>query len=80
MDRIIEDLNSEIERLTRARDVLLGKGRSAGRRGKSLSYSGPSWGGRRLSAEGRRKISEAMKRRWAERRKQQAIGKKQKAA
>jgi len=64
MDRIVQDLNAEIERLTRARNVLLGNGRG---RGGQVRTGGRRR--RRLSAEGRRKISEAMKKRWAERRK-----------
>jgi len=68
MDRFIEDLNREIERLTRARDFLLGtnssrRGRRPGRIGAPL--------GRILSADARRRISEAMKKRWAERRRAQ---------
>jgi hypothetical protein len=63
MDRIIDDLNAEIERLTRARDLLMGSGRGRGARVR-LGVRRR----RRLSAEGRRKISEAMKKRWAERR------------
>jgi hypothetical protein len=64
MDRIIDDLNTEIDRLTQARDLLLGNSRGRGAQVKRGVRRR-----RRLSAEGRRKISEAMKKRWAERRK-----------
>jgi hypothetical protein len=76
MDRIVEDLNAEIERLIQARNLLLGanfnrRGRRSGRVGAPP--------GRILSADARRRISEGMKKRWAERRKAQSA-KRAKAA
>ncbi len=76
MDRIVDDLNAEIERLIQARNLLLGgnsfkRGRRGGRVGAPP--------GRVLSADARRRISEGMKKRWAERRKTQAA-KRPKAA
>ena len=76
MHHIVENLNAEIERLIQARNLLLGgnsfrRGRRGGRVGAPP--------GRVLSADARRRISEGMKKRWAERRKAQAA-KKQRAA
>jgi hypothetical protein len=76
MDRIVDDLNAEIDRLIQARNLLLGgnsfrRGRRGGRVGAPP--------GRVLSADARRRISEGMKKRWAERRKAQAA-KRPKAA
>ena len=76
MDRFIEDLNKEIERLTRARNVLLET--SSYRRGRHRGRVGAP-PGRVLSADAKRKISEGMKKRWAERRRSQS-GRGQKAA
>ena len=74
---LVASLNEEIENLTRLRDWLQGSESSApihaavaaprGRRGRKP--------GSRISAAGRKKISEMMKKRWAERRKQAAKGK-----
>ncbi len=58
IDRILEELKAERDRVSRAIEALGASSgpaqRRRGRRGK-----------RRLSAEGRRRISEAAKRRWA---------------
>lgn len=62
IDRILDQLRSQREQLDKAIAALSGttiNGRGRGRRG----------GKRQLSAAGRRAISLAMKRRWAERRK-----------
>jgi len=69
MDRFVDDLNREIERLTRARDFLLQT--SANRRARHRGRVGAP-PGRVLSAQARRKISEGMKKRWAERRRAQS--------
>jgi hypothetical protein len=71
--QIVVELESEIARLKQARALLAGA--SGKRRGRP---PGKSTGKRRLSPEGRRRISEALKRRWALRRK--AAGKPAKAA
>ncbi len=65
VSRIVAELDKEIARLKEARALLAGdsSSRGAGRRSPRK---------RALSAEGRRRIAEAMKKRWAERRKQQA--------
>ena len=74
VSQILTELDKEIARLQEARSLLAGgslRGRGAGKK----SASTPRTGKRKLSAEGRRRIAEAMKRRWAERKKQ-AAGKK----
>jgi hypothetical protein len=65
--RIIEELEAERNRLNSAISALQGRKRGPGR-------PGPSTNGqkRHLSAAARRRIGEAMKKRWAERRKKQA--------
>jgi hypothetical protein len=76
MDRFVDDLNREIERLTRARNVLLEV--SSRRRGRHHGRVGAP-PGRVLSADAKKRISEGMKKRWAERRRAQG-GRGQKAA
>jgi hypothetical protein len=60
-DTIVEQLNSEIERLTRARDLLLG----GGVRGRKRPFRQR----RPMSAATKAKIPAAAKKRWAERKK-----------
>jgi len=77
--RLIQEIDSEISRLQQARALLSGE--SATRRGpgrpkaaaghKAVSASKPAKRKRRLSPEGRKRIADAMRRRWAERKKQQ---------
>ena len=73
MDRFVDDLNREIERLTRARDFLLRTG--SNRKGRHRGRVGAP-PGRVLSVDARRKISAGMKKRWAERRRAQSRGHK----
>lgn len=66
LDKIIEDLKRERDRVIRAIEALVGsvtakKGRPKGAKGRK-KRSG-------LTPEGRRRLSIAMKKRWAERRK-----------
>ena len=68
VDEIVDLLNSEIERLTRARN-LLSTNRLGAFRGTSNSLFKPRRR-RKMSAETKRKISEMMKKRWAQRRRQ----------
>ncbi len=68
VDEIVNLLNSEIERLTRARNLLL-TNRLGARRGTSNNLYKPRRR-RKMSAETKRKISEMMKKRWAQRRRQ----------
>ena len=83
--RIIAEIDVEIEKLQGVRASLAGlsnsiPGVSTGRRGRPKgsknapkpAVAGKKSGKRRLSPEGRKAIAEAMKRRWAERRKEAA--------
>jgi hypothetical protein len=68
---IIEELESQLSNINQAITALRGKDRH-GRRGrpKVSTDGGPSNGRRRhLSAAARKRIGEAMKKRWAERKK-----------
>jgi hypothetical protein len=70
--QILVEIDNEIARLQQARDLLAGKNTKSGTRrgygaGKKATKVRTK---RKLSPEGRRKIAEAMKRRWAERRKE----------
>ena len=71
VSQILKEIDNEIARLQEARNLLAGgDGRRSGR-GPANSAS-PVRKRRRLSAEGRKKIADAMKRRWMERKKQAA--------
>ena len=82
-DQVIQVIDAEIERLQQARAVLAGSGtkRTAGRSkvattGHAATTSAkPVNRKRRLSAEGRKRIADAMRKRWAERKKAQGSGK-----
>jgi len=77
VSKILSDIDSEISRLQQARAALVGLGGSSavekpkrGRpKGSTNSPKAPAKRQRNLSPEGRKRIAEAMKRRWAERRK-----------
>ena len=75
VSQIVSEIDSEIERLQQARNLLAGvvgvktKRRGISTKSKAAKPAKKKTGKRRLSAEGRRKISEALKARWAERRK-----------
>ena len=58
-EQVIEELKAERQRLDRAIDVLEGGSARSARTGRH--------GARRMSAEARRRISEAQKKRWASR-------------
>ena len=69
--QIVEELDKEISRLKEARVLLAGAGTTGRKRGRppgKVKVVRRSRKGR-ISAEGRKRISEALKRRWAERRK-----------
>lgn len=77
VNQIIQQIDAEIQRLQQARALLSGTGTTTkGRVGRPPSdpTKAPKVGRkkRRLSAEGRKRIADAMKKRWAERRKQQS--------
>lgn len=79
-DRLIQEIDSEISRLQQARALLIGEpakrgpGRPKAVAGHKVvvTASKPAKRKRRLSPEGRKRIAEAMRKRWAERKKQQA--------
>jgi hypothetical protein len=72
---IVHELDAEIARLTSARDILIGsKSTKANQREKTPKSSlgkvtVKTKSAHRLSPAGRKKLSELMKKRWAERRK-----------
>jgi predicted NBD/HSP70 family sugar kinase len=74
VSRILSEIDAEIARLQQARSALVGissSGTVAPRRGRpkgSVNKKTAKRGKRNLSPEGRKRIAEAMKRRWAERR------------
>ena len=73
IDRIVADLRREAERIGKAITALLGSATGApakrGRKAKAVPQ-GPQKRKRRgrLTPEGRKRLSDAMKKRWAERR------------
>jgi hypothetical protein len=79
VSRIIAEIDSQISKLQQARALLAGTvaaapaGRGRPKGSKSTSVT-PTPRKRKLSAEGRKRIADAMKKRWAERRKQNAKG------
>ena len=85
LSEVIAQIDSEIAKLQQARALLSGaeptpskpgRGRPKGSKNATPAKATPPTaaekGKRRLSPEGRKAIAEAMKRRWAERRKQAA--------
>ncbi|MDP9039977.1 MAG: hypothetical protein M3O02_12020 [Acidobacteriota bacterium] len=88
VSRIIAEIDSQIQKLQQARELLSGSiaatgarkgpGRPKGSK-NTAAASSPSparKGKRNLTPEGRKRIADAMKRRWAERRKQTAVAAK----
>lgn len=79
-NRVVHEIDQEISRLQQARALLTGESskRGPGRPKASATSAKPATaaakGGkrkRRLSPEGRKRIADAMRKRWAERKKQQ---------
>ena len=78
VNRIIAEIDAQILKLQQARALLAGTTTSAARTGRgrpkgsknTASVASAAPRKRKLSAEGRKRIAEAMKKRWAERRKQ----------
>ena len=90
VSRIVAEIDAEIAKLQQARALLAGadqqilKARPGRPKGSKNTASGKAAVAakpaavakkRKLSPEGRKAIAEAMKKRWAERRKQAAVGK-----
>lgn len=75
VSRIIAEIDAQILKLQQARALLAGTAQAArpgpGRPKKTV-ISTPSRKKRKLTPEGRKRIADAMKKRWAERRKQLA--------
>jgi hypothetical protein len=72
---ILLEIDAEISRLQQARALLSGdtaKRRGPGRK-KAVVASAAAPKKRKLTPEGRKRIAEAMKRRWAERKKQAGL-------
>jgi hypothetical protein len=77
VSRIIAEIDAQISKLQQARELLSGTtakagkgpGRPKGSKNAKASTSSGTSRKRRLSPEGRKRIADAMKRRWAERRK-----------
>jgi hypothetical protein len=80
VSRIIAEIDAEISKLQQARELLAGStskavkgpGRPKGSKAKAVATPATAPRKRKLSPEGRKRIADAMKRRWAERRKQTA--------
>lgn len=81
VDEILAGIDQEIARLQQARNLLAGdqprRGRPKGSTSakkvvKSTAAKSTGRKKRRLSAEGRKRIAEAMRKRWAERKKSSA--------
>ena len=78
VSRIIAEIDAQISKLQQARELLSGTvaktgkgpGRPKGSKNAKTATATPRK--RKLSPEGRKRIADAMKRRWAERRKQAA--------
>lgn len=76
VSRIIAEIDAQIAKLQQARSLLAGTqtARTGPGRPKGSKNAAKGAAKRRLSPEGRKRIAEAMKKRWAERRKQAAKG------
>jgi len=73
IDRIVRELEEERDRVSRAIDLLKGaNSRGAARRIATSSATGskPRWRG--MTAAGRKRLSDLMKKRWAESRKKKS--------
>lgn len=77
VSRIIAEIDAQISKLQQARELLSGttansskgRGRPKGSKNGKAATSTAAPRKRKLSPEGRKRIADAMKRRWAERRK-----------
>jgi hypothetical protein len=75
VNQILSEIDSEIARLQQARNILAGSSGGRGRPRGTSATSKPAkkrGGKRKLSPEGRKRISDALKARWAERKKRAA--------
>jgi hypothetical protein len=83
VSRIIAEIDAQILKLQQARTLLSGTAKSAVRTGPGRPKGSKNTAAtttttaprkRKLSPEGRKRIADAMKKRWADRRKQSAKG------
>jgi len=85
VNRIIAEIDAQIGKLQQARALLAGTSVSSSRKGPGrpkgskntaagTATTGTTPRKRKLSPEGRKRIADAMKKRWAERRKQSTKG------
>lgn len=78
VSRIIAEIDAQILKLQQARTLLAGtaassnRGRPKGSKNTASAVKTTTPRKRKLSPEGRKRIADAMKKRWAERRKQNA--------
>ena len=81
VSRIIAEIDAQISKLQQARALLAGmtapaaragRGRPKGSKNSASAAPATTPRKRKLSPEGRKRIADAMKKRWAERRKQNA--------
>jgi hypothetical protein len=78
VSRIIAEIDAQISKLQQARALLAGtttstgRGRPKGSKNSASTATATTPRKRKLSPEGRKRIADAMKKRWAERRKQNA--------
>ncbi len=78
VSRIIAEIDAQISKLQQARELLSGSstrtgkgpGRPKGSKNAKTAAADTAPRKRKLSPEGRKRIADAMKKRWAERRKQ----------
>jgi len=75
---IVSELKRERDRLNRAIAALEGRdgGVSSSEKRAAPTLVKAKKGGRHLTAEGRKRLSEMMKKRWAERRRKGTVGRK----
>lgn len=77
-NRVIQEIDAEISRLQQARALLSGESTRRGPGRPKVAATNSAASGRatkrkrRLSPEGRKRIADAMRKRWAERKKQQS--------
>jgi len=77
VSRILAEIDAQISKLQQARALLAESAqptRNGPGRPKGPAKAAAKKGTRKLSPEGRKRIADAMKKRWAERRKQAAKG------
>lgn len=69
LNTIVADLKKERDRLARAIEALVGIAPAKGKKGPKGAPAGKRKKRKGLTAAGRKRLSELMKKRWAERRK-----------